>query len=214
MNSPVFGSKLGGQKLVAPPSSGATRTPSLRGSLAGSGIGRPCSSMPFAPVDGREGLGQQVLAVRAVEDEEVAVARRLQQHLARLAVEGAVDQHRDFGGVPVVRVVRRDLKAPREFAGVRVERDDAAGPRVVAGTRVAVQHRRGIAGADEHQVQIRIVGAGLPHLPAGGAAAARYRLRSEAACCRTSTAASRCRHRTSAAVPGRLSKSPATPTIT
>ena len=77
--------------------------------------------------------------------------------------------------VPVVRVVGRCLKSPRELAGIRIECDDAAGPAVVAGAHGAVQHRRRISRADVHQVELGIVGAGHPHLPAGGAAARRVR---------------------------------------
>ena len=63
------------------------------------------------PVHRAEGRGEQALAVGAVEHEEVAVARGLHQHLARLAVKVAVDQHGRFDGVPVVGVVRRGWKA-------------------------------------------------------------------------------------------------------
>ena len=52
-----------------------------------------------------------------------------------------------------------------------------SGELAIAGTRVAVQHRRGISGAHEHQVQIRIVRAGDPRR----AAAARRRRHRELA---------------------------------
>src|SRR5262249_20699395 len=58
---PVFGSKLGGQKFVAPPSSGAIRTPSLLGSFAGLGIGRPCSSIPLLQLTAANGLVSRLL---------------------------------------------------------------------------------------------------------------------------------------------------------
>ena len=64
---------------------------------------------------------QEVLAVRAIEQEEVAVAVRLRQQLARLPVDDAVDEHRRLRGVPVVRVVRRHLVVPRQLAGVRID---------------------------------------------------------------------------------------------
>ncbi len=71
--------------------------------------------MPVAQFTAANGIGQQVLAVHAVEHEVVAVARRLQQQLALDAVDAAVDEDRDLGGVPVVRVVRRRLEAPLQL---------------------------------------------------------------------------------------------------
>ena len=91
-------------------------------------------------------------------------------------MKAAIHQHRDLGRIPVVGVVRRNLESPGEFARIRIQRDDAAGPGIVAGARRAVQHRRRISGADEHQIQLRIVGAGIPHLSARGAAALRLAL--------------------------------------
>src|ERR1041384_912112 len=60
-NKPVFASKLGGQKLDAPPSSGATSTPSLLGSFAGSGIGRPCASSSLLQLTAANGLVSRLL---------------------------------------------------------------------------------------------------------------------------------------------------------
>ena len=105
----------------------------------------------FRPVHGREGRGQQVLAIRPVEHEEVAVARSLHQQLARRAVKVAVHEHRHFGGIPVVRIVRRGLESPGQLAGVRDRARRCCRSRVVAGTRRTVQHRRRIAGADVHR---------------------------------------------------------------
>ena len=127
----------------------------------------------LGPVHGRERRGQQTLAGRAIEHEVVAVARCLNQQLARRAVDRAVHQHRHFRRIPVVRVVRRCLKSPHQLSGVGVERDDGAGPRVVAGPRRPVQYRRGISRADVDEIELGIVRAGHPHLTAGGAAALR-----------------------------------------
>ena len=79
------------------------------------------------PVHRAKGNGEEALAIGAVEDKEVAVARSLHEHLARLAVEVGVDKYRRFDCVPIMRVVRRDRKAPDEFSRVGIERDDAAG---------------------------------------------------------------------------------------
>ena len=133
---------------------------------------RPAVLVDFlCPVHRRERGRQEVLPRSAIEHEKVPVARRLQQQFSRCAVDRCVDQHGHFRGVPVVGVVGRRLKSPRERAGIGIERDDAAGPGIVAGPHRSVEDGRGVARSDEHQVQIRIVGAGDPHLSAGGAAA-------------------------------------------
>ena len=152
-----------------PPSSGAMKRPSGAGSFSGFGIGSPFLSTPERPVCRAEGNAQQILPVGAVEDEEVAVARGLHQHLARLAVKIAVDQHRRLDRVPVVSVVRRSLKGPCQLAVVRMDCHDAAGVEIVAGAGLAVQHRRGISGAPVDEIQIGIIGAGHPGHGAGGA---------------------------------------------
>src|SRR6202162_141691 len=53
------------------------------------------------PVHRSERSGQKALAVRAVENEEVAVARGLHEHLLRLAVELSLEQHRSLNRIPV-----------------------------------------------------------------------------------------------------------------
>ena len=103
-----------------------------------------------------------MLAVRAIEEHVVAVAVRLRHELPRAPIDDAVDEHRRLRRVPVVRVVRRHLVAPRHLPGVRVERHDRAGPQVVACAALAGEHRIRIAGADVVEVQLRIVGARQP----------------------------------------------------
>src|SRR5262245_3908824 len=70
-------------------------------------------------------------------------------------------------GVPVVHVVRRELKVPAQAAEVRVESHDGAGVEIVASAVVAVVVGPGIAGAPVDKIEIRVVRAGNP----GGAAA-------------------------------------------
>ncbi len=74
----------------------------------------------LGPVHGGKWGGEQALAIRPVEDEEVSIARGLHQQLARLAVEIGIHQHGDLVRIPIVCVVRRDLEAPDQFPGVRV----------------------------------------------------------------------------------------------
>ena len=118
---------------------------------------------PIQRVDER--LRQDLLAGGAVQHEEVAVAAGLRHQLARLAVDHAVEQHRRLHRVPIVHVVRRGLEIPDQLAGVRIERHDRAGVKVVALAALLRHHRIRIAGADDVQVQLGIVGAGNPRLP-------------------------------------------------
>ena len=108
------GLKAGGAQLIAPAFCGDTSAPPMWKSLAGSRSGlAACSSSPSPSCCLRELAWSEVLAGDAVEDEEVAVARRLQHQLARAAVERRVHEHRRLRRVPVVRVVRRRLRSAR-----------------------------------------------------------------------------------------------------
>ena len=103
-----------------------------------------------------------MLAGCAIQQEVVPVAARLRDHLARPPVEVAVDEDRRLRGVPVVRVVRRDLVVPRHLPGIRIQRDDGARIEVVAGTAESGEHRLGIAGAEVIEIELGIVGARNP----------------------------------------------------
>ena len=60
-------------------------------------------------------------------------------------------------------VVRRELVVPLQLASVRVERDDGGSEEVVAFAVGTVVVGAGIAGAEEHEVLLGIVGAGDPN---------------------------------------------------
>src|SRR5205807_9311587 len=87
------------------------------------------------PVYRAERNRQEVLPVGAVVYKKVAVARTLYQHLSRLAVELSVDQHWSLDGIQIVRIVRRRLERPDQFAGIAVQGDDAACVEVLARPR-------------------------------------------------------------------------------
>ena len=59
------------------------------------------------------------------------------------------------------------LEIPFELAGIGIERDEGVGVEIGAHAIAAVEIRRGIAGAPVDQIEVRIVGAGVP----GGTAA-------------------------------------------
>ncbi len=92
----------------------------------------------------------------------MTVARRLRDEFARTAVDLAVEHHRRLCRIPVVRIVRRRLEIPDHLPGVGVERHDRRGEEIVAGPVLVRDHRLRIAGRDEDQVQLGIVGDRLP----------------------------------------------------
>src|ERR1019366_6193922 len=97
---------------------------------------------------------------------EGSVAVPLEHELARLAMELRIHQHRCFGGVPVVEVVRRELVVPFQLPRGGVERQHGRGVQIVSLTLVTVVVRAWIAGGPVKQLGFRVVSAGEP----GGAA--------------------------------------------
>src|ERR1700722_893054 len=94
---------------------------------------------PKAPVDWPIRHCQKALSRDAVKDEEVAIARRLHEHLARLSMEVRVNKHRSFHCIPVVRIVRRCHESPHQLARIRIDRDNAARVFVVPRTARTIQ---------------------------------------------------------------------------
>ena len=78
-----------------------------------------------------------------------------------------------------MRVVRRRLVVPDDLAGVDVERDERAREEVVALAPLARVAGRRVAGADDVQLRLRIVGAGNPGLAAAVARGVEARPRVE-----------------------------------
>ena len=131
-------------------------------------FGRPFASKPSSQLVFTYGLPLRNSPVVAVEHVHHAVAVRPQHHLARTALPLDVGEHRHLRGVVVQLVVRRELVVPLQLAGVGVERDDAVAVQVVAEPRAAVPVGRRIAGAEEHEVRLGVVGAGVPDAGAAG----------------------------------------------
>src|SRR6266853_966642 len=67
-----------------------------------------------------------------------------------------------MGRIPIIDVVRRELKMPPELAGVAIQSDQRTGIEIVALAPVAVVVGPGIAGSPIHKVELGIVGAGDP----------------------------------------------------
>src|SRR5207249_2179358 len=104
------------------------------------------------------------LTGRAVEDVIKTIPIRDRQQLASFGLE----QNGHVRGIPIVQIVRGELKVPAEAAGGGVERDDGTGIQIVALTGVAVVIGSWIAGAPVNEVQLRIVGTGDPRGRAAG----------------------------------------------
>ena len=129
----------------------------------GNGDGTAIGIPAFDPVGAHIGRGGEELAVSSVENVEVAVAIGLHQEFAILAVPHAVDQDEVFGGIPVARIVRRELIVPFELAGIGVDGKDGTGVEVVAHAHFAVDIGTGVAYGPIEGIEIGIVTAGEPH---------------------------------------------------
>src|SRR5262249_24815128 len=90
----------------------------------------------------------------------VAIAE--EHHLTPFATPGGLSKDRDFCGIPVVQIMRRELEIPFEFPGVTIEREKAVRIKVVSFAVVAVPVRPGVSGAPVNNVFGGIVSAGYP----------------------------------------------------
>ena len=121
-----------------------------------------------------EWLRAQHFARGPVDGVGESVAVEMDQHLARLAVDGQVDQDVLVDAVVVPLVVRRELVGPLGHAGGRVAREHRAGPEVVAGP-LRRHARARVAGAvvdqvespDRSETQPQTEPAPVFHMPAG-----------------------------------------------
>src|SRR5256714_1902401 len=113
--------------------------------------------------------GVEELAVRAIERVVEAVAIGVDEELAILAVNPAVDDDLRARRIVVAVVVLGVLEVPLHLAGLGIEGDRRVGEQVVAGTIGGVVARRRIAGAPVREVARRIVGAGDVERAAAGA---------------------------------------------
>ncbi|MGY2937866.1 hypothetical protein ACVWZ6_007468 [Bradyrhizobium sp. GM6.1] len=111
-------------------------------------------------------------AGRPIHHVHIAVAARVDQHLARLSIQFEIDEHILVDLVVVEQVVRVDLVSPFGAAGVGVAGKDCGAPEIVAAALVGVPWAR-IGCAVVDQIEFGIVGDPSPHraaadLPAVG----------------------------------------------
>ena len=101
-------------------------------------------------------LGLQKSSIRPVEDIIETVTIRLHQQLSGLSLVGRIYQHRCLIGIPIVRVVGRELEIPFELSCIGVQRDDAIGVEIIASAAASVEIWPGVAGWPIDQVQCGI----------------------------------------------------------
>ena len=99
---------------------------------------------------------------RAVEDEEITIARRLRYQFARLSIPCAIKKHWHLRAVPIVGIVGRRLKIPRHLACICIQSNKRARIKVIAFATLTRPYRLRIAGRHIDQVEIGIIGRGLP----------------------------------------------------
>src|SRR5215471_21160554 len=109
-----------------------------------------------------EWRAQQELARYAVEHVVKAIAVGYCDRLARSPAHGCVHQHRYVIGIPVVHVVRRELKMPSELTVIGINRQYRVGEEIVALARPAIVVGAWISRPPVQQVQERIVRSGYP----------------------------------------------------
>ena len=114
-------------------------------------------STPVVVSDGVEGLCRENLAGHPVEDVDVAVALRPDEHLPGLPLPGHVEQDLLVDPVPIIEIVRAPLVEPARLTRFRLARKDAGRPLVVAGPLVGVPGT-GIARAVIEEIEIGVVG--------------------------------------------------------
>src|SRR5262249_24913417 len=91
-----------------------------------------------------------------------AVAGRMSDELARLAVDVAVDQNVGADLVEIPHVAGRVLAKPVHLDGIGIPRDGAVGVEIVAWARPRIHHRHRVAGTPDRGVGGGIIGAGDP----------------------------------------------------
>ena len=128
---------------------------------------------PGRPVERDIGFGGNEFARGAIENVEIAVLRRLHQHLSIPPADLHVGQDNVLGRGEIPRFPRCRLIVPDIFPGIGPDGDDTGQIEVVAfagavgaGAAIGAVPRAAIANPDIEQIEIRIIGHGIPHGPA------------------------------------------------
>src|SRR2546422_9418598 len=122
------------------------------------------STRPRQPV--YKFLGQQNLAVGAVEHIEEPVPIRMEHELPLLPSIARIDQNTRLGGVIRVNVVRSELVIPFQLAGVGIHSEDAFREEVIAWPVLIIVIGIRSGGGPVESASLRIIGAGHPRAAA------------------------------------------------
>ena len=118
------------------------------------------------PRDLRERLGRDQAPVRAVDDVEESVLRRLHEDFALFTPDLEVREDDVHVRVVVPRLPRRVLVVPQVLARIGVQRDDGAQEEVVAsvGAPDLAIPRRSVSRADIELIELGVVGESVPRV--------------------------------------------------
>ena len=86
----------------------------------------------------------------------------MREQLARLSIEIRVKENSRLRRVPVVRIVRRRLEVPAHLSVIRIERHDRRREEIGARAIDVRDDRLRVPRRDVQEVQVGIVGDGLP----------------------------------------------------
>ena len=101
-------------------------------------------------------------AGHAIDDVQIAVAIRPEQHLERPASDRQIDQHVFVDAVVVLQVVRARLVEPDRVSVIGSTREDAARPFVRTRALLRIPRSR-IRSAVIDEIELRVVGNPAPH---------------------------------------------------
>src|SRR5207253_585298 len=97
-----------------------------------------------------------------IEHVKESISIRDHHDLTASSAEVNVRQDGRVSGIPIMRVMRRELIIPAQFAGIRIEREKTIRIEIVSlATAAEIQWRR-IAGSPVDQIEVGIVAAGYP----------------------------------------------------
>src|SRR4029077_19390158 len=120
------------------------------------------------PCLGCEWFCQQELSGLSVQHVEKRVAVAPVHELPLPAAKFGIYQHGNLHGIPVVNVMRRELKVPFQLARVCVEGNHTQRIKIVSPPDIAVPIRRGVTGAPVNEVERGIERSSYPRWRAAG----------------------------------------------
>ncbi len=118
------------------------------------------------PVDLHERVRRDQLAVGAIDDIHEAVLVGVQEHLADLAADAQIGEHRLGGAVEVVAFVRNVLVMPDQLAGLGPDREHAGRVQTVGAAAIHRVVRLRVAGTPVDEVEFGVIRTVLPGRPA------------------------------------------------